>query len=179
MPLRTPFYGLLAEFDSPTELVRAVHAAREQGYRRMDAYAPFPVEGLYEALGHRPTRLPFVIFAGGLLGALGGYSLQVWVSTIAYPLNIGGRPLHSWPAFIPVTFETTVLTAAVFAVLGMLAMNGLPRPYHPLFHVPRFALASRDQFFLCIEAGDPRFEREATHDFLTGLTHLPVVEVPH
>jgi hypothetical protein len=179
MPLKTPFYGLLAEFDSPTELVRAAHAAREQGYRRMDAYAPFPVEGLYEALGHRPTRLPYVIFAGGLLGALGGYGLQVWVNLVAYPLNIGGRPLHSWPAFIPVTFELTVLTAALFTVLGMLAMNGLPRPYHPLFHVPRFALASRDQFFLCIEAGDPKFDREATRNFLAGFTALPVMEVPH
>jgi hypothetical protein len=179
MPLKTPFYGLLAEFDSPTELVRAAHAAREQGYRRMDAYAPFPVEGLYEALGHRPTRLPYVIFAGGLLGALGGYGLQAWVNLVAYPLNIGGRPLHSWPAFIPVTFETTVLTAALFTVLGMLAMNGLPRPYHPLFHVPRFALASRDQFFLCIEAGDPEFDYETTRNFLAGFTPLPVVEVPH
>ncbi len=176
---RAPIYGLLAEFDSPTAVVQAAHRAYEDGYRKMDAFTPFPIEELTEAIGHHHTRLPRIVLFGGILGCLGGYGLQYWVSVIEYPLNIGGKPFHSWPAFIPVTFETTVLTAALFAVLGMLALNGLPMPYHPVFNIPQFALASKDKFFLCLEAEDPRFDREASRRFLEALGPREVWEVPH
>lgn len=170
-------YGLMAEFDSPTALVAAAHAARREGYRQMDAYSPIPIEELHEAIGFHKTRLPMIVLAGGILGGLGGYALQYWSQVIAYPLNIGGRPFHSWPSFIPVTFETTILGAALSAVLGMLALNGLPMPYHPVFNAPRFALASRNRFFLCIEARDPQFDREATQRFLDSLDPREVSEV--
>jgi hypothetical protein len=173
-----PLYGLVAEYTSAEALVNASRSAREAGYHRMDAYSPFPVEGLIEAMGKRSTRLPFIVLLGGLLGGLGGYLLQYYTSVHAYPLNVGGRPLHSWPAFIPVTFECTVLGAALAAVIGMLTLNGLPMPYHPLFHVERFARASRDRFFLCIEAADPLFNLEATRDFLKSTGAREVTEVP-
>jgi Alternative complex III, ActD subunit len=174
----TPIYGLLAEFDDPDRLVAAAHAAHEDGYRNMDAYTPFPVEHLAEAIGFRKTRLPLMILVGGVAGCLGGFFLQYWVSVSAYPENIGGRPLNSWPSFIPVTFELTVLVAALTAVFGMLGMNGLPMPYHPLFNVPRFAQASRDRFFLCIEARDPRFDRPTTRGFLEAQQPREIFEVP-
>jgi len=174
---RPTLYGLMAEFDNPTALVAAANAARLEGYRRMDAYSPIPVEELHDALGFRHTKLPMLILAGGLIGLAAGYGLQYWASVIAYPMNIGGRPLHSWPQFIPVTFETTILGAAIFAVLGMLALNGLPMPYHPVFNAPRFALASRNRFFLCIEARDPKFDREQTQRFLDSLEPRGVSEV--
>ena len=177
MNKEAPVYGLLAEFDNPEELIQAVRRARAAGYRRMDAYTPFPVEHLVEELGFRRTALPLVVFIGGLVGCAGGFFLQYWISAIDYPLNIGGRPLNSWPAFIPVTFEMTILIAALSAVLGMLAMNGLPMPYHPLFNSPRFALASRNRFFLCIEAGDKQFNREGTAKFLSELKPKGVSEV--
>jgi hypothetical protein len=170
-------YGLLAEFDDPTSLVAAAASARTAGYRRMDAYSPFPIEELHEALGSHHTRLPLIVLIGGLLGCIGGYALQYWASAIAYPLNVGGKPLHSWPAFIPVTFECTILGAALSAVLGMLALNGLPMPYHPVFNVARFALASRNQFFLCIEARDPQFDLEETRRFLETLNPREVTTV--
>ena len=176
---RPPIYGLIAEFARPAALVEAAHRAHAEGYRRMDAYSPFPVEELAEAIGFKKTRIPLVVFTGGLLGCIGGFFMQYYAAVIDYPLNIGGRPLNSWPAFIPVTFEMTILGGALFAVLGMLALNGLPMPYHPVFHVPRFALATRDRFFLCIEATDPKFDREATARFLTGLQPFEVSEVPH
>ncbi len=176
---RPPIYGLLAEFDTPTELVTAVRKARAEGYRVMDAYSPFPIEELAEALHFHDRRLPLIVLLGGLFGGFAGYALEYWTSAIDYPLNVGGRPLHSWPAFIPVTFETTVLFAALSAVLGMLALNGLPMPYHPVFNVPRFALASRDQFFLCIEAIDPHFDHVITRRFLERLDPLGVSEVDH
>jgi len=170
-------HGLIAEFDDPTALVAATERAYRAGYRRMDAYSPFPIEELHEALGARHTRLPLVVLIGGLCGCLGGYGLQYWVSTMAYPINVGGKPFHSWPAFIPVTFECTILVAALSAVLGMLALNGLPMPYHPVFNVPRFALASRNRFFLCIEAADPKFDLEATRRFLETLSPREVATV--
>jgi hypothetical protein len=170
-------YGLMAEFDEPAALVAAAQRAHREGYTRMDAYSPFAIEELHEALGSHHTRLPFIVLLGGLAGCLGGYGLQYWVSAITYPLNIGGRPYHSWPAFIPVTFECTILVAALSAVLGMLALNGLPQPYHPVFNVPRFALASRNRFFLCIESVDPKFDVERTRQFLETLEPLEVTTV--
>ncbi len=169
--MKTPslIHGLMAEFDDPTSLVAAAGRAHGEGYRCMDAYSPFPIEELHEALGSHHTRLPLIVLVGGLCGCIGGYALQYWSSVIEYPLNIGGKPLHSWPAFIPVTFECTILAAALSCVLGMLALNGLPMPYHPVFNLPRFALASRNRFFLCIEATDPKFDLEATRRFLEAL----------
>jgi len=172
-------YGLLAEFHSPEELLAAARRAQEAGFNKMDAYTPFPIEGLAEAVGFRRTRLPLVVLIGGVIGGAGGFLLQYWTSVIAYPLNVGGRPFNSWPSFIVVTFELTILAAALAAVLGMLALNGLPQPYHPLFNVERFALASRDRFFLCIKAADPKFDRAATRKFLESLTTYGVFEVEH
>ena len=172
-----PIYGLIAEFEGPDELLQAVRRARVAGYRRMDAYTPFPVDHLSEELGFHRSALPLIVLIGGLIGCAGGFFLQYWISAIDYPLNIGGRPLNSWPAFIPVTFELTILVAALSAVLGMLALNGLPMPYHPLFNSPRFALASRNRFFLCIESTDTRFDREATAKFLSELSPKGVSEV--
>ena len=169
MATRSSVYGLMAEFDDPTTLVAATDRAHHQGYRRMDAYSPFPIEELHDAIGSPPSRLPLIVLIGGLLGCIGGYVLQYWVSVVAYPVNVGGKPFHSWPAFIPVTFECTILAAALAAVLGMLALNGLPMPYHPVFNVPRFALASRNRFFLVIEAADTKFELEETRRFLETL----------
>jgi hypothetical protein len=174
---RHPLYGLMAEFETAEALMAAAHRAREEGYRRMDAYSPLPVEGLAEAIGFHDRRLPVIVLIGGMVGCLGGYYLQYWCSAISYPLNIGGRPLNSWPSFIPITFEMTVLVAALSAVLGMLALNGLPMPYHPVFNSPRFALATRDRFFLCIEARDPKFDKERTRAFLVGLKAREVTEV--
>jgi hypothetical protein len=171
-------YGLLAEFDSPTALVEAARAARRDGYTKMDAFTPFPVEGLAEELGFERTSMPLIVLVGGVLGCIGGYLMQYWIAAIEYPLNIGGRPLNSWPAFVPVTFELTILVAALFAVLGMLGMNGLPRPHHPLFGVPGFALATRDKFFLCIQSIDPRFDIERTRAFLRSLRPREVSDVP-
>jgi ActD protein len=168
-PQHSPLYGLMAEFEDPNQLVAAAHRAREAGYRRMDAYSPLPIEELHEAIGFHDTKLSKIVFIGGLIGCISGYLLQFWVSTMAYPLNIGGKPLNSWPAFIPVTFECTILGAALAAVLGMLALNGLPQPYHPVFNVPRFALASRNRFFLCIEARDKKFDVTETRRFLEAL----------
>ena len=170
-------YGLMAEFDDPTSLVTATERAHHEGYRNMDAYSPFPIEELHEALGSKHTRLPLIVLIGGLVGCIGGYTLEYWSSVIAYPINIGGKPLHSWPAFIPVTFECTILVAALSCVLGMLALNGLPQPYHPVFNVPRFALASRNRFFLCIESKDPKFELEATRHLLETLNPREVTTV--
>ncbi len=170
-------YGLLAEFEDPTTLVAATQRAYRAGYRRMDAYSPFPIEELHEALGGHHSRLPLIVLIGGLVGCVGGYLMQYWIANVAYPVNVGGRPFHSWPAFIPVTFECTILGAALFAVLGMLALNGLPQPYHPVFNVPRFALASQDRFFLVIEAKDEKFDRDATRQFLADLHPQGVFDV--
>jgi hypothetical protein len=175
--LSVPIHGLLAEFDDPNSLVAATRHAYHEGYRCMDAYSPFPIEELHEALGTPQSRLPLVVLIGGVLGCLGGYALQYWASALAYPLNIGGKPLHSWPAFIPITFECTILAASLSAVFGMLALNGLPQPYHPVFNVPRFALASRNRFFLCIESRDAKFDLEDTRRFLETLSPREVTTV--
>jgi hypothetical protein len=170
---------MMAEFETPTELVHAARAAREAGYRKIDAFSPFPVEELDDVLDLHDRRLPLLVLIGGVLGGLAGYALQYWTSVHAYPLNVGGRPLHSWPAFVPVTFEMTILGAALSVVLGMLAVNGLPMPYHPVFNVPRFALSSRDRFFLCIKATDPLFDRDSTRRFFERLVPRQVSEVEH
>jgi ActD protein len=170
-------YGLMAEFDNPTALVHAAEQARLAGYRKMDAYSPIPIEELSEALGLPRTRLPKLVFLGGLFGGIGGYALEYYCAVIGYPLNIGGRPLHSWPQFIPVTFETTVLGAALACFVGMWALNRLPQPYHPVFNVPAFARASTDRFFLCIEAVDPTFRADTTRQFLEGLHPVGVSDV--
>jgi len=163
-------YGLMAEFEDATALVAATERAHAAGYRRMDAYSPFPIEELHHAMGSPHSKLPLIVLIGGIVGCLGGFFLQYWASAIAYPVNVGGRPLNSWPAFIPVTFECTILVAALSAVLGMLGLNGLPMPYHPVFNVARFAEhASQDRFFLAIEATDPKFSHAATRAFLQGL----------
>jgi len=176
--MKTPaIYGLLAEFEDPTSFVSAAERTHHAGFRCVDAYSPYPIEELHEALGSHHTRLPLIVLIGGLVGCLGGYALQYWVSVLAYPINVGGKPFHSWPAFIPVTFECTILGAALSAVLGMLALNGLPQPYHPVFNVPRFALASRNRFFLCIESKDPKFDLETTRQFLETLNPREVTTV--
>lgn len=176
--MREPgLYGLIAEFDHPEELVAAARNAHAAGFRKMDAYTPMPVHGLAEALGLGPTRLPWIVLGGAVFGCLGGFWLMHWIATSAYPLNIGGKPWNSWPMFIPVTFETTVLCAAIAAVLGMLGLNGLPQPYHPVFNASRFHLASRNRFFLCIEARDPKFDRQATARFLEQQRAKGVEEV--
>jgi Protein of unknown function (DUF3341) len=175
--LAPTLYGLMAEFETPSALVAATEKARLAGYRMMDAYSPIPIEELNDALGLRRTRLPKLVFIGGVLGGLGGYGLEYFSAALAYPVNVGGRPFNSWPQFIPVTFETTVLGAALTCFLGMWALNKLPQPYHPVFNVPAFARASTDRFFLCIEAVDPAFTLEGTRQFLEGLHPLGVSEV--
>ena len=170
-------HGLMAEFDSPAGLVQAATKARLAGYRKMDAYSPIPIEELDEALDLRRTRLPLLVLLGGIAGGTGGFLLQVWVSAVAYPMNVGGRPIISWPQFIPVTFETTVLGAALTAFFGMWALNRLPQPYHPVFNVDAFARASTDRFFLVIETTDPRFDRSATWRFLETMHPVGVSEV--
>ena len=167
----------MAEFEQPEQVVNAAKSAYAAGYRKMDAYSPLPVHGLSEALGFQYTRLPMIVLIGGILGCLGGFAFQYWVSVINYPVIIGGKPMNSWPSFIPVTFECTILFAALSAVFGMLALNGLPQPYHPVFNVDRFEHATRDRFFLCIEARDPKFDRAGTRAFLEGLEAHEVSEV--
>jgi ActD protein len=172
-------YGLLAEFQTPAAVVEAAHRVRKAGYAKVDAYSPYPMEELIEALQIGHSQLPKLVLVGGILGALGGWSLQYWAAVVEYPMNIGGRPIYAWPAFIIPAFETTILCAAAAAVLGMLALNGLPEPYHPVFNVPSFALATRDKFFICIEASDPKFSRTETSQFLRSLGASEVQEVEH
>lgn len=175
---RTPVYGLMAEFESATDLVVAAEHTRKAGYQKIDAYSPFPVERLAEAIGFRRNAVPLVTLIGGLIGGALGYGLQYWISAVSYPVNVGGKPFHSWPAFIVVTFEMTILFAGISAVLGMLALNGLPMPYHPVFHVPRFAFASRDRFFLIVFSSDAKYDSVATRQFLEGLRPKSISEVP-
>jgi hypothetical protein len=168
-PARKPPFALMAEFHSSRELIDAIREARQAGYKQLEAYTPYPIEEVWEELGHHRSWLPLIVLIGGIFGCLAGFFLQYWASVINYPLNVGGRPLNSWVAFMPVTFETTVLFAAGAAVLGMFALNKLPMPYHPVFSVERFALASRDRYFLAIAAWDEQFDRVETERFLETL----------
>ncbi|MCE2432364.1 MAG: DUF3341 domain-containing protein [Candidatus Latescibacteria bacterium] len=170
-------YGLLAEFDGPDELLKAARDAYAEGYRKMDAYSPMPIHDLSESMGYDKHRVPTIVLICAILGACSGFGLQYWVSVIDYPLNVGGRPLLSWPSFIPVTFELGVLFSAFGALIGMLILNGLPRPYHPVFNVPNFERASGDGFFLCIEAEDPKFDISETRSFLESLKAKKVDDV--
>jgi hypothetical protein len=169
-------YGLVAEFESPDQLLDAAHNTRAAGYRSIDAFSPMPVEGLAEAVGFESTRLPLVVLLAGMFGAAAGFSMQWYANVLSFPLNIDGKPHNSWPAFIPITFEMTILCAALAATFGMLAMNGLPTPYHPLFNVPRFAMATRGRFFLCIKARDKKFDLGTTRQFLESLKPFGVYE---
>lgn len=177
MSAASGLHCLMAEFAGAEELVAAAQRAYAAGYRRMDAYSPFPVEGLSDAIGFRRTWVPWLVLGGGLIGVTVGFALQYWTSVFAYPLNVGGRPLVSLPAYVPVMFELMILLAAFAAVGGMLALNRLPEPYHPVFNVSRFARASQDGFFLCIEASDPRFDLQRTRRFLQELQPIEVYDV--
>jgi hypothetical protein len=170
-------YGLVAEFDDADDFLIAAGRTREEGYTRMEGYAPFPMEGMSEALGHTDTWIPKIMLVGGILGAFSGFGLLFWTTVVAYPLNIGGRPIFAWPSYIPITFEMTVLLSSLAGVVGMFLLNGLPSPYHPLFEAPNFDRATSDRFFLCVEAVDPRFDLEQTRSFLEGLRALQVSEV--
>ncbi len=175
---RDPIYGLMAEFENPTDLVRAAEKTYAEGYRKIDAYSPFPIEELADAIGFHKSGVPLVVLIGGILGCVGGYMMQYWIAAINYPINIGGRPLNSWPAFIVVTFEMTILFAGLSAVFGMLALNGLPMPYHPVFNVPRFAFATKDRFFLIIFSSDAKYDPVATRRFLESMEPHTISEVP-
>ena len=170
-------HGLMAEFASAEELLAAAHKVHGAGYRNVDAYSPFPIHGMDEALALPKSWIPLLVLIGALTGTALGFGLEYWVSVIEYPLMVGGKPFFSWPAFIPVAYETTILLGGLTAAIGMLAINGLPMPYHPVFNVERFTLAMSDRFFLCIEATDPQFNREETKNFLEGLHPYQVSEV--
>jgi hypothetical protein len=170
-------YGVMAEFDTPTDLVAAARRTYEAGYRRINGYSPYPIEELSEAIGFTHTSLPLIVFIGGVVGGLAGFFMQYWMEVINYPLNVGGKPYNSWPAFIPITFECTVLCAAFAAVLGMLVLNKLPQPYHPVFNAPNFALATRDRFFLVVEANDPQYDHDSIVTFMKNLNATEVNDV--
>jgi Protein of unknown function (DUF3341) len=174
----TPNYGIMAEFDSASDLVAAARKTHEAGYRKIDAYSPFPVEELAEAIGFHGNRVPLVTLIGAITGGLTGYLMQYWMNAVNYPVMVGGKPPHSWPAFIPITFEMTILFGGISAVLGMLALNGLPMPYHPVFNVPRFAMATKDRFFLIVFSTDPKYSPSGTRQFLESLAPRSISEVP-
>jgi hypothetical protein len=167
----------MAEFEGPNELVHAARHAYEAGYRRINGYSPYPIEELSEAIGFTRSAVAADCFIGGLIGGLGGFFMQYWIEVIDYPINVGGKPYNSWPAFIPITFECTVLVAAFSAVLGMLILNKLPQPYHPVFNAPSFALATNDRFFLVVEANDPKYNHDAVVQFLQSLNATEVIDV--
>ena len=172
-----PLYGVIAEFESPSDLVAAARRVYSLGYRRINGYSPYPIEELSEAIGFTHTSLPLIVFIGGLIGGIGGFLMQYYIEVIDYPINVGGKPYNSWPAFIPITFEMTVLVAAFSAVLGMLVLNKLPQPYHPVFNLPNFAMATRDRFFLAIEANDAKFHHTEVIELLKSLNALEVNDV--
>ena len=176
--VRTPCFGVLAEFPDGDGLLAAIRRAREAGYTKLEAYTPLPMHEVWEALGHE-SRLPVLVLCGGVLGAVTGFGMQYYASVVHYPINVGGRPLNSWPSFIVITFELAILFAAATAVIGMLLLNGLPRPHHPLFDVPQFELASRNRFFLLVLAHDPRFDLVHARELLAGLQPLSLAEVPN
>ncbi|MFN0007839.1 MAG: DUF3341 domain-containing protein [Planctomycetota bacterium] len=173
-----PIYGYLVEFDDQGSLLAAARTVKDKGYQVVEAYSPLPIHGLADILGWK-NHLPAIVFAGGLVGACVGFGLQYWASVIEYPMSVGGKPLNSWPAFIVPTFECTILFAAASAVFGMLWLNGLPQPYHPVFNVPHFVEASRDKFFLMILSRDPSFDMAGTKKFLESLAPVSLEEVPH
>jgi hypothetical protein len=175
--LNQTLYGVIAEFDDADVFLAAAHKAREAGYKKMDAYSPFPLEGLSEAMGFHDHKVPFTMLAGGIVGCLGGFGFLTWATVVSYPLNIGGRPIFGWPSWVPITFELTVLCSALSGIFGMILYNGLPMPYHPVFNAPEFDRASSDRFFLCIESKDPKFNREDTLEFMDSLGALRVSEV--
>jgi uncharacterized membrane protein len=170
-------YGVMAEFEDPTSLVNAARAAYQQGFRKLDAYTPFPIEELHEVLHLHKNKLPLIVLLGGICGGLTGYLMQYFITVIYFPINIAGRPLHSWPSYIIITFELTILFGAISAVLGLMGLCGLPMPYHPTFNVPRFSAATHDRFFLCIEAADPLFDLQNTSRFLENMDPKEVSQV--
>jgi hypothetical protein len=172
-----PLYGIMAEFEGPNELVSAAKKTYAAGYRRINGYSPYPIEELWEAIGFTHTALPIIVFIGGIIGGIGGFLMQYYIEVIDYPINVGGKPYNSWPAFIPITFECTVLVAAFSAVLGMLILNKLPQPYHPVFNAPNFALATRDRFFLVVEANDPKFDHDSVRTLFRDLNAQDIVDV--
>src|SRR3984893_12602762 len=174
---KQPLYGLMAEFETPEQVLQAALRTHAAGYRKIDAFSPIPVEGLAEAVGFEWTSLPIVVFIGGLCGGLTGFGMCYYANVISYPWNVGGKPPNSWPSWLPITFELTILGAALCAVFGMLAMNGLPTPYHPVFNVARFALALKDRFFLVVKVRDKSFELSKTKKFLEGLNPHGVFEI--
>jgi hypothetical protein len=175
--MKENLYGIMAEFREPEQLLAAARAAYKAGYRKMDAYSPYDVEGVADAIGFHKTRVPLIVLLGGICGALTAYGMEWYSAVIDYPLNVGGRPLHSWPAFVPITFELTVLFASLAGLIGMLALNGLPKPYHPVFNVPEFKQASQTRFFLCIEAADHIFRPNEVREFFLSLDPEKVTEV--
>ena len=174
---KPPLYGIMAQFDNPTDLVNAARTVYESGYRRINGYSPYPIEELSEAIGFTHTSLPLIVFIGGVIGGVSGFLMQYWIEVVNYPLIVGGKPYNSWPAFIPITFECTVLFAAFSAVLGMLVLNKLPQPYHPVFNAPNFALATRDRFFLAVEANDPKFKHDEVVELLKGLGAIDITDI--
>ena len=170
-------YGILAEFDTPTDLVDAARKVRDAGYTKTDAFSPFPLHEIDEALGIKRSILPYLMFAGGITGLLSGLGLEYYVHVLAWPIIVGGRPAFSLPSFVPPAFEMTILFTAFTGVLGMLFLNGLPSPYHPVFNVPRFALATREKFFLIIESTDPMYDYPETRSFMESLGAQEVFDV--
>ena len=176
--VQNPVYGLMAEFDSPQQLVTAAQKTHSAGYKEIDAFSPFPIEGLADAVGFHKNSVSLVVLICGIIGGLSGYLLQYYVAVISYPVNVGGRPYHSWPSFIIVTFELTILFGGISAAVGMLALNGLPLPYHPVFNVPAFSKASDNKFFLVVSSNDPKYDAARTREFLKGLAPRAISEVP-